>query len=257
MSKTPIILVSGKAGSGKDTVGAYIKENYNAGTIALADPMKRLAADLFGFSELTLWGPSSCRNEEQHLPQLAFIQADDVRRIAAEFVAALDLPNQVLAAKKLDAWFWGQAMEHHEKGKISARTVLQTLGTEWGRAQSRNMWVKFALKQAQSYLDGEMSYDRTTGLTAEPGKSVDYVVITDGRFRNEVLGVSAVNGVSFRVHRPDQVTQTVGIKGHASEKELDGIPSHFYTETLMNDKDIPALFGAVADAMAVTFGDLR
>ncbi len=253
MSRTPIIIVAGNAGSGKDTVGVYLKEKFNACTIALADPMKRLAAELFGFDELTLWGPSECRNAEKKLEYLT--TGERLTMVTEAFCATMGLDGD--ASVKLRAWYWSNIDSYNEKGTISARVVLQTLGTEWGRAVSRDMWVKYAQAVAQKLLAGGMVYNRVAGPLPNPGTNYDYVVITDGRFRNEVLGISAINGVSFNIKGTFRAKQVVGIAGHASEKELDGIPSHFYTETLMNDRDIAHLHHIVDDAMAVTFGDIR
>ena len=76
---TPIIIVSGKAGSGKDTVAAYIADKYNGVCIAQADPMKRFVKNLMGFSDNQLWGPSEARNtrvpQDFFSPKLSFRQA--------------------------------------------------------------------------------------------------------------------------------------------------------------------------------------
>jgi hypothetical protein len=56
-----IIGISGKAGAGKDTVAEILVEHgYLA--VAFADEMKRICAELFGFSREQLWGPSHLRN---------------------------------------------------------------------------------------------------------------------------------------------------------------------------------------------------
>jgi hypothetical protein len=57
-----IVGISGKAGSGKDTV-AEILTDYGFIVIALADELKRFCVKVFGFSQEQLWGPSHLRNE--------------------------------------------------------------------------------------------------------------------------------------------------------------------------------------------------
>jgi hypothetical protein len=57
--RTPIVMLTGPAGSGKDTVASFLVKNHGAVAIAQADPMKRLAMQLFEFPEETLWGRAS------------------------------------------------------------------------------------------------------------------------------------------------------------------------------------------------------
>jgi len=258
MSHLPLIIVAGKAGSGKDTAAEHIALNYNAGRIALADPMKRATKQLFGFTDEQLWGPSEFRNQEVRPSGLVFPESDTIKRLAAEFVDEMELRDPRVAAAKLDAWFWGLVVKAEgNKGLISARVVLQTLGTEWGRSIDKNMWVNYAIKASRTLLVGNASYTRVDGLQLGTGINYDYVVITDGRFRNEVCGVAAVNGVSFRVLRHVADTKTVGIAGHQSEKELDGVPKHFYTDTILNDFSLQHMYDQVDTNMAVHFGDDR
>jgi hypothetical protein len=54
--------VSGFSGSGKDTVANALIEKFQAVRIGLADPAKRHMADLYGFTEEQLFGPSEKRN---------------------------------------------------------------------------------------------------------------------------------------------------------------------------------------------------
>ena len=51
-----LIGVSGKKGSGKDTVGAYLVENYGFERMAFADPLKEACCQLFGFDDEQLYG---------------------------------------------------------------------------------------------------------------------------------------------------------------------------------------------------------
>jgi hypothetical protein len=57
-----LIAFAGKAGSGKDAAGEVLVRNYRFTKVALADPMKRICQDVYGFSNEQLWGPSECRN---------------------------------------------------------------------------------------------------------------------------------------------------------------------------------------------------
>ena len=135
---TPIIIVSGKAGSGKDTAAAHIAQTFNGVTIALADPMKRFAKELVGFTTEQLWGPSAERNKVIPASELKVFNPMDSShygqrdQIMRDFLRDVGLPDGDLG--HLRTWlrtYVTQAVDRD--GGISARTVLQSLGTEWGR----------------------------------------------------------------------------------------------------------------------------
>ncbi len=57
-----IISITGNMGVGKDTMADYIVSKYGFVKISMADPFKRIAQDIYEFSDEQLWGPSSARN---------------------------------------------------------------------------------------------------------------------------------------------------------------------------------------------------
>lgn len=57
-----LIVLSGLASSGKDTVANIFSEIGNLQKVAFADDAKRMLINLFGFTEEVLWGPSELRN---------------------------------------------------------------------------------------------------------------------------------------------------------------------------------------------------
>jgi hypothetical protein len=57
-----IIGITGRAGSGKSTVGDILVKEHGFVCVNLADPLKRICRDVFGFTYEQLWGPSSARN---------------------------------------------------------------------------------------------------------------------------------------------------------------------------------------------------
>ncbi len=57
-----LFCISGYSGSGKDAFSHVLVEDFNAPKVGLADPAKRHMADLYGFTEHQLFGPSSARN---------------------------------------------------------------------------------------------------------------------------------------------------------------------------------------------------
>jgi hypothetical protein len=58
-----IIALCGLAGSGKDSAAAALVARRGFVKISLADPLKRICADVFGWDRDRLWGPSARRNE--------------------------------------------------------------------------------------------------------------------------------------------------------------------------------------------------
>lgn len=60
--RTKLIGIHGRAGAGKDTVADWLVRERGYVRVSLADPMKRFCAEVFGFSEEQLWGPSEHRN---------------------------------------------------------------------------------------------------------------------------------------------------------------------------------------------------
>lgn len=59
-----IISLTGNMGVGKDTMADYIVAHYGFVKVSMADPMKRIAKEIYEFSDEQLWGPSSSRNTE-------------------------------------------------------------------------------------------------------------------------------------------------------------------------------------------------
>lgn len=58
-----LIVLSGEAGAGKDAIARVLCENHGWVPYSLSGPLKRFGADMFGFSDKQLYGPSRCRNE--------------------------------------------------------------------------------------------------------------------------------------------------------------------------------------------------
>ena len=61
MNRPKLIVLSGEAGAGKDSVADAL-EGRGWQRYSLAGPLKRFAADMFGFTAEQLYGPSSARN---------------------------------------------------------------------------------------------------------------------------------------------------------------------------------------------------
>lgn len=106
----------------------------------------------------------------------------------------------------------------------SPRTLLQTLGTEWGRdIVDRDIWIKLAMREA-------------AGLRR--------AVLADVRFANEAQAVKDDGGVVWRVTRP-AVLLDGPAADHASEA---GLPDWLIDDVIDNDAGLDALEAAVEAA---------
>jgi hypothetical protein len=59
-----IISLTGNMGVGKDTMADYMVEKYGFVKVSMADPFKRIAKEVYEFSDEQLWGPSEERNRD-------------------------------------------------------------------------------------------------------------------------------------------------------------------------------------------------
>lgn len=264
----PIIGILGGSRSGKDTVASIINKFLGGVSVAQADPMKRFAKKIFGFTDQQLWGPSDFRNAIDERGSHDGYWYDVRARImdhASDFFQAWGL-ELTKGYWNTTGGTWGglgdntppppglvyykaylPLMEHFDdlrtnhRATFSPRIQLQKFGTEFGRALNRNLWSLQALGQAKRILDGENSYSATEGVDGRiAGKTMhipSWVTITDVRFRNEALNIKDAGGLLVRVVNPEiEGAVNVGIAGHQSETELLSIPASWLDGTIRNDK---------------------
>jgi hypothetical protein len=236
----PIVGIAGNAGVGKDTFANFLIEGRNGAIVSQADHIKRFVHHVFGCSEETLWGASELRNAP--IPALltkegwykAWIKYFEPPSFAIQWANKI----QPGAIDKLDRWFyWTENDVRAGTIPNTARALLQSLGTEFGRQLGQNIWSGMAIKTAQKLLCGGYAYNRLTGVFEFKNSACDLVVIPDLRFRNEVLSILQIGGTTIRItlNQPDKAL-VGGIAGHPSEAELGGIPKHWFTSTFVNDK---------------------
>lgn len=249
-----IVGIAGAAGSGKDTVAGFISQYVKAQPIAQADPMKRFAKDVFGFTEQQLWGPSECRNapDERYAVGINWVHANaKLIDLGMPWIKEV-LPggDHPAAFSALADWFHNMWRAHKAAdGSMKALTpryMLQTIGTEWGRQFSGDMWNDAAKRTARKLLCGGHAYSRTSGLytMTTPAAEPEFVLITDVRFKNEVVGIREVGGIVINITSPAEdnaAVEKAGVAGHKSEAELKGVPKHWYRYQLVNDKRLGLL----------------
>lgn len=229
---TPVILgLLGPAGSGKDLVADWLQLNKNFVKVSFADPMKRFVSNVFSIDHDILWGPSENRN--------AMFEVDDAwwfNAIGRMGNGSQEIVNDVLEEGSRVQGFlklhdWVSWLRKTYPTHISARVILQTMGTEWGRAVDDLLWIRYAHKVAKRLIEWKQVYTPQHGpMPSEIERSYGGVVIPDHRFRNEVEQTKAAGGMVFRLRRMalEQKLGIVGIEGHRSEQEQRDLPDELF-----------------------------
>lgn len=243
-----IIGISGIAGSGKDTLADFLVKENSFVKVALADPLKRIAKEVYEFTDDQLWGPSASRNApDTRYPRPCSLCAEH---------GSIDGrgPCPLCAGTKTTY--------------LTAREALQTLGTEWGRHRYGNTWVDYAMRRAKKLLPGNRAghhtYNARDGLQACSCQSDDRhsthggrtpwaggVAIPDVRFRNELNAIREGGGKVIRVMRPG-----AGLKGaagaHVSETEQTSIQDDEFDHVILNHGSLDDLAALVRDMMQMS-----
>lgn len=188
-----MIVLSGLAGAGKDSLADVLVEEHRYRKFSLSDKMKRFCEDVFGWSEDQLWGPSKFRNEPDPTWTRPCKACRGFGTIEIELMGTVNPQKcpQCDGTKTLN--------------DNSPRRVLQLLGDEWGRQMIHpDIWTRTNRRQLQSYMDlGEK------------------VVIVDARFQNdrnnlhEWFGAKRIHVVNTLL-KPDS---TEAWRAHGSEND--------------------------------------
>lgn len=228
----PIVLLFGQAGVGKDSSANCIKELYgeeNVFVTANALPLKMLVKSIFGFSDEQLFGPSEMRNHVD----VAYSAASKWGR---QWYVPLGAPYLVNSQIALSLYTWAKTNVEApddmivglankasdilfryslEAGGLSPRVVLQTVGTEFGRELDRNVWIRQSIGASIKALETDKAL----------------AVITDGRFRNEVVAIRRAGAVVLKINGTTTVTSQ-----HASETEVNQVPQSLIDYNVLNEK---------------------
>lgn len=201
--------------------------------------MKRIAKDVYDFSDEQLWGPSECRN------------APDFRypRPGPYAEAARHMYNVAAGrADEEDMQYWGPL------GWLTPRHCLQILGSEWGRDNFEFTWVLPVLKISKDLEAGDYDYDHKVGLVARlhpPHKPPPFVVIPDIRFPSTMSFLASKGGANIRVKRRMNVLGGQAAQ-HDSETALLRTPDSAFDHVIENTtlESLPEKVEALALALA-------
>ena len=211
----PIVMLVGQTGSGKDTVADTLVRLLAGSKLSLANPIKSFASHIFGFSDDQLWGPSHFRNAEDQRWSDRNFRAECTVRFERDYHGwATSLQSG--SSEALRHWYYAHVMS---RTTLTPRHVLQTLGTEWGREQNKDIWIDYALSVAERRIDND-------------GDSL--VVIPDGRFRNEALKVLKKGGKLIKIVNPNGLELA---STHSSETESQTIPNFWFHKVFVNHKN--------------------
>jgi hypothetical protein len=182
-----IVGLTGRANSGKDTVGDRLVDREYARR-AFAEPIKKFCCDVFGIEPAYCWGPSPYRNEVVRTE----FRSDELHRWLKAFHDRSLLPSQWAAALA----FFHDVHARHLSGPTTVRRILQVVGTEWGRALYPDLWVNALF----------------VTLTERS-------VITDVRFENEVAAIHDFGGKIWFVDAEQRLGPRTD--AHASEPSAE------------------------------------
>jgi hypothetical protein len=237
--------VSGLAGVGKDTAANFLVKEFDFVKISFADPLKRIARDVFDFTEQQLWGPSEYRNKpDKRYPRNHSYPPG----IKMNSKGVLTTPVCLCCG-----WDPGSLVRNESESPqcyLTPRYALQKLGTEWGRDCYENVWIEYGLRLSKTILDSPTKFDYTNKLGCYPSdrsaNPVQGIVIADCRFKNEIETMQAKGGRMLRLKRPG--AGLLGSAGtHASELEQQSILDSAFNFVIDNDGTIEDLGKRMAD----------
>ncbi len=212
-------------GSGKSTVADFLCKEYGFVEVALADPLKRICAQVYGWPEDVLWGPSENRN----VPDPLYPR----HKYNPKFSTNQDgVPG---------IYFDTYDGRRFEPQYLTPRHALQQIG-DWGRGCYEDTWVDIALRDCKRLLGPQnLKYDRKRGVYLEDDRrtwdeqeydDIRGAVISDVRYDSEARAIRNTGGKIWAIIRPG-----AGFKGEAGKHSSEaGISEELVDFCVKNDK---------------------
>lgn len=214
-------------GSGKDTIGQFLINQYSAKRVSFADPLKDSVAEEFGIDRSSLDDPA---RKELPILSMPADPKDGFTRMIAEFMVKEfrseegKRPNSFTSSTNQ-----GIFCDHH--GVVCYDTVYWTpralaiLKGSTNRSVRSDYWVNKAFDSIDNHL-----------------KNNQMVVITDLRYKSEVIQLKEKFGdqvVFVRINRHKESQST-----DPSERDLD---DHKFDYYLDNTGSLDNTYGQVVD----------
>jgi hypothetical protein len=167
---------------------SYIADTYSVKMYSFADPLKRLCIDTLGLDPIQCYGTDDDKNSSTHLSW---------ENIFSEVREKYSRPRR------------GSGGYKPASGNMTAREVMQVIGTDIFRRLDNNCWARslYSIIEQEGY---ELS------------------LISDARFPNEITLGTENNGKAIRLLRK------VNEDNHDSEIALDNFPLGEYNVVLDN-----------------------
>jgi hypothetical protein len=131
---------------------------------------------------------------------------------------------------------------------LTPRKALQLLGTEWGRHCHPDLWIRHAIRTAQTILnDPSLAYCAEAGIVQLlDGPHAKGVAFADCRFVNEFKAIKDAGGKMVRVYRPGYDGDT-----HRSETEQRSLPDDAFDYVIHNTGTLDDLANKVHEMYTV------
>lgn len=257
-----IIGISGKIGSGKDTIGQIIqyltnphtdKGNYKTHELGFIESNWQIKKFAYKLKQITalLLGVSVEQLEDREFKEKELGEEwwywsvyDGIEYKPQYF------PTREEAEKRCDE-VWGSDLYDTmiKQVKLTPRLILQLLGTEAGREIIHpNIWVN-ALMSEYNKNDVNPIKVRQGRLTALQAFNLSQNnkpkwIITDMRFPNELEAVKKRGGITIRVNRISDEAGQYEVKQHPSETALD---NHKFDYVIDNSGSMSSLINKVKE----------
>lgn len=168
MNRAPHIGMTGPAGAGKSTAADWFIDTFRHRAFLFAAPMKAALVAMI----------DSARPKANPHPGAWYVNNPEGKQTPMDFM-----------------------------GDVTARHLMQTLGTEWGRNTiSKDFWVRIAAARLNR------------SLGTPQGRNLRYV-FEDVRFDNEADLIRALGGTILRIERPGHTHLSASEAAHTSETE--------------------------------------
>ena len=220
--KRTLIGISGKIGSGKDTVGSIIQyltsEAYTARDRSYESFLRgHQNPDTFGYYYHSDWKVKKFAYKLKEVASL--LTGIPISNFEDQDFKKTNLSHE------WDTWY--PNLDRPEP--MTVRTLLQKVGTDCMRdCLHKNVWVNALFAKFRPNVQGE--------------DFPSHWLITDCRFPNEALAIKERNGIIIRVTRPGEE-----VGEHASETALD---NWLFDIVITNDGSIEDLIQKVKTQLA-------
>jgi hypothetical protein len=153
--------------------------------------LKKIATEVMGLSYESVYGTNDQKNKETYL------RWENMPGVVIPFDASTVLCDMCGHGENPECLEASLPIKVHESGPMTAREVLQYLGTEIFRKMHNNVWVDATIRRIQI-------------------EKPEIALVCDVRFPNEVEGIQKAGGKVIRLTR-----NVLGADVHASELALD------------------------------------